>query len=148
MAALKQLRQNPLDVAALLEGLSEADLSRPPQDGGWAIRHTVSHLRDAQGVLSLRLSLLLEHANPSLESKAVFQWATREEERPPTTRRIFDTYRASRLETIARLESIPLAAWWRTGRHEEFGTVTVRQQVSYFALHEITHLLQIEALRL
>ncbi len=122
-------------------------MSQPPQDGGWAIRNTVSHLRDAQGVLSVRLSLLLEQTNPSLESKAVFQWATREEERPPTTHEIFDTYRASRLETIARLESIPLADWWRTGRHEEFGTVTVRQQVSYFAAHEITHLPQIEALR-
>ncbi len=97
--------------------------------------------------MSVRLSLLLEQANPSLESKAVFQWATREKERPPTTQEIFDTYRASRLETIARLESIPLADWWRTGQHEEFGTVTVRQQVSYFAAHEITHLPQIEVLR-
>ncbi len=122
-------------------------MSQRPEDGGWAIRNIVSHLRDAQGVLSVRLSLLLEQANPSLESKAIFQWATREEERPPTTQEIFDTYRASRLETIARLESIPLADWWRTGQHEEFGTVTVRQQVSYFASHEITHLPQIEALR-
>jgi len=147
LAALKQLRQTPLDVAALLDGLSEADLSQVPDDGGWAIRNIVSHLRDAQGVLSVRLSLLLEQTNPSLESKAVFQWATREEERPPTTQQIFDTYRASRLDTIAHLESIPLADWWRTGRHEEFGTVTVRQQVSYFASHEITHLPQIELLR-
>jgi len=147
LAALKQLRQTLNDVAVLLEGLSEADLNRPPQDGGWAIRHIVSHLRDAQGVLSVRLSLLLEQTNPPLEAKAVFQWATREEGRPPTTQEIFDTYRASRLETIARLESIPLADWWRTGQHQEFGTVTVRQQVSYFASHEITHLPQIEALR-
>jgi len=42
---------------------------------------------------------------------------------------------------------MPLADWWRTGEHEEFGTVTLRQQVSYFAAHELTHLPQIEALR-
>jgi hypothetical protein len=147
-AALERLRQTPLDVAALLEGLSEAELSQGPEDGGWAIRNILSHLRDAQGVLSFRLNLLLERENPLLESKAVFEWATREEERPPTTREIFDTYKASRQETIARLESIPLADWWRTGRHEEFGIVTVRGQVSYFASHEITHLPQIEALRI
>jgi hypothetical protein len=146
-AALERLRQTPLDVAALLEGLPEAALSRPPKGGGWAIRNTVSHLRDAQGVLSFRLNLLLEEENPTLESKAVFEWATSEEERPPTTGEIFETYHASRLETIARLESIPLADWWRAGQHEEFGAVTVRQQVSYFAAHEITHLPQIEALR-
>jgi len=146
-AALERLRQTPLDVAALLEGLSEVALSHPPEDGGWAIRNIVSHLRDAQGVLRFRLHLLLEQENPSLESKAVFEWAMKEEEHPPTTQKIFDTYRASRQETIAKLESIPLSAWWRTGQHEEFGTVTLRQQVSYFGSHEITHLPQIESLR-
>ena len=146
-AALERLHQTPLDVAALLEGLSEKVLSQPPEDGGWAIRNTVSHLRDAQGVLSFRLNLLLEQENPSLESKAVFEWATKEEEHPPTTQEIFDTYRASRQETIAKLESIPLSDWWRIGQHEEFGTVTLRQQVSYFGSHEITHFPQIESLR-
>jgi Zn finger protein HypA/HybF involved in hydrogenase expression len=147
-AALERLHQTPLDVAALLEGLSEKTLSQPPEDGGWAIRNIVSHLRDAQGVLSFRLNLLLEQENPSLESKAVFEWATKEDEHPPITQEIFDTYRDSRQETIAKLDNIPLSAWWRTGQHEEFGTVTIRQQVSYFGSHEVTHLPQIESLRI
>jgi hypothetical protein len=146
-AALERLHQTPLEVAALLAGLPEAALSQPPADGGWAMRNIVSHLRDAQGVLSFRLSLLLEQENPLLESKAVFEWATTEEEHPPATQEIFDTYRASRQETIARLENIPLKDWWRTGQHQEFGPVTLRQQVSYFASHELTHLPQIEVLR-
>lgn len=146
-AVLERLRQTPLEVAALLEGLPEEALSQPPADGGWAIRNIISHLRDAQGVLSFRLDLLLEQENPLLESKAVFAWATQEEERPPTTQEIFATYRASRQETIARLESLPLRDWWRTGQHQEFGPVTFRQQVSYFASHEMTHLPQIEVLR-
>jgi uncharacterized damage-inducible protein DinB/predicted Zn-ribbon and HTH transcriptional regulator len=146
-AALERLRQTPLEVAALLEGLPEEALSQSPADGGWAMRNVVSHLRDAQGVLSFRLDLLLEQENPLLESKAVFAWATNEAERPPTTQEIFDTYRASRQEIIARLEGLPLRDWWRTGQHQEFGPVTLRQQVSYFASHEITHLPQIEALR-
>ena len=146
-AALEKLRETPLDVSALLEGLSEEAKNRQPEDGGWSIRNFVSHLRDAQGVLSFRLDLMLEEENPALESKAVFEWATREQERPPTTQEIFDAYRASRRETVTKLESTPLQHWWRTGQHEEFGTVTVRQQVSYFASHEITHLPQIESLR-
>jgi len=146
-AALERLRQTPMDVARLLEGLPEELLSREPEEGGWAIRNVVSHLRDAQGVLSFRLGLLLEQDNPVLESKAVFEWATSEEDRPPSTQEIFDSYKASRQEIIARLEAIPLGHWWRTGRHEEFGAVTLRQQVSYFAAHESTHLPQIEYLR-
>jgi hypothetical protein len=104
-------------------------------------------MRDAQGVLSFRLGLLLNEENPLLESKAVFQWATKEKEHSATTREIFDIYRASRQETIAKLNGIPLRDWWRTGQHQEFGTVTLRQQVSYFGSHEITHLRQIELLR-
>jgi uncharacterized damage-inducible protein DinB len=145
--ALKRLRQTPLDAAALLEGLPEEALSQLPANGGWAIRNMVSHLRDAEGVLSFRVSVILEQENPALESQAVFEWATNEEEHLSTTQEIFDTYRASRQETIARLESIPLNDWWRTGQHEEFGPVTLRQQVSYFASHELIHLAQIELLR-
>lgn len=146
-AALERLRQTPKDVAVLLDGLSEDVLMRQPEDGGWSIRYVVSHLRDAQGVLSFRLNLMLDQENPSLESKAVFEWATKEETDPPPTQEIFDIYRASRQKVIARLEEIPLEDWWRTGQHEEFGSVTIRQQVSYFALHECIHFPQIEALR-
>lgn len=146
-AALERLRQTPTEVATLLEGLSEEVLNRQPQDGGWSIRNIVSHLRDAQGVLSFRLNLLLEQEDPSIESKPVFEWATKEQERPSTSQEIFDSYRVSRQETITRLEGIPLEDWWRSGRHEEFGTITIRQHVSYFASHEITHFPQIERLR-
>lgn len=34
----------------------------------------------------------------------------------------------------------------RTGRHEEFGVVSIKQQASYFAAHELTHLPQIARL--
>jgi hypothetical protein len=47
-------------------------------------------------------------------------------------------------DTLARL--LALAHRWRTSRHEEFGVVTIRQQVSYFAAHESTHMQQIAAL--
>jgi hypothetical protein len=56
-AALATLRRTPEDVAVLLAGLSEEDMGRPPDEGGWAIRNVVAHLRDAQGVLDYRLDL-------------------------------------------------------------------------------------------
>lgn len=145
--ALESLRQIPLEVTALLAGLPEKLLNQPAPEGGWAVRQTVSHLRDAQEVLSFRLGLLLEQDHPTLESQAVFAWAAQEEEDAPSTRQIFDSYYAARLETITRLERIPLGDWWRTGWHQEFGVVTLRQQVSYFAAHEVTHLPQIDKLR-
>lgn len=142
-AALEKLRQTPLDVAALLESLSEHAMTQQPEEGGWAIRNIISHLRDAQGVLDFRLDLFTKEEHPKLESKAVFEWATLEGDRPPTTLEIFATYKAIRVKILARLENLPLVDWWRTGFHEEFGIVSIKQQVSYFTSHELTHLPQI-----
>jgi len=147
LSAMQRLRRTPIEVEKLLDGLTEAEMNRPPDDGGWAIRNTLSHLRDAQGVLSFRLELFLTQKHPMLESKAVFSWATNEDDRPPSAQEIFETYKTSRLETLQKLETVPLADWWKTGEHEEFGRVTLRQQVSYFASHELTHLPQIDKLR-
>lgn len=146
-AALERLRQTPLEVGALLDGVSEQAMTQAPQDGDWTIRNIVTHLRDAQEVLNYRLELFSKENNPVLESKAVWRWATQDEGRPPATQEIFEDYRATRAKIIAGLENLPLAGWWRTGRHAEFGVVSIKQQVSYFALHEITHLPQIERLR-
>jgi hypothetical protein len=96
--------------------------------------------------IAFRIDLFLKEENPVLESKAVFAWARDENERPPSVREIFDAYQSSRREMVAKLEAIPLADWWRTGRHEEFGVVSIKQQVSYFASHELTHLPQIKRL--
>ena len=145
--ALAHLRQTPQQVAALLEGLSDAVLERQPADGGWSIRHVITHLRDAQLLVDDRIQLMLAEENPSLEAKAVFEWATQAGERPQTAQQIFDTYHLSRRDTLARLERIPLADWWRSGRHQEFGVVTILQQASYFAMHEVTHLPQLEELK-
>ena len=146
-AALHTLRQTPLDVAVLLEGLSEQAMNQQAPDGGWAIRNIISHLRDAQAVLDFRLDLFLKEEHPVLESKAIFEWATSDQDRPPSTLDIFADYQVLRAKIIARLESLPLAGWWRTGQHQEFGVVSLKQQVSYFAAHERTHLPQLERLR-
>jgi hypothetical protein len=146
-AALEQLQRTPTEVKALLEGLSEDQLERQPTDGGWAIRNVISHLLDAQGVLAYRLDLFMTMEHPVLESKAVFAWARKEDERPPSVMEIFSTYLTSRSQTVSRLQNLPLADWWKTGRHEEFGILTLRQQVSYFTAHELTHLPQMDALR-
>jgi len=147
LPALDRLQQTPLDVASLLTGLSGEQLAARPRDGGWAIHHTVSHLRDAQGLIDYRIDLFMNEENPVLESKAVFAWAGAQDDKPQSTGEVFETYRASRAGMLAKLKDIPLAHWYRSGQHLEFGNVTLLQQVSYFAAHEMTHLPQIERLR-
>ncbi len=55
------------------------------------------------------------------------------------TAAMYAEYCAARAATVAQLEALPLRAWARTGRHTEFGRVTILQQVGYFAYHEVYH---------
>jgi hypothetical protein len=144
--ALDSLRNTPKAVAELIDGLTEVQLNRAPEKEAWSIRHAVAHLRDAQGVFEFRVGLMIEQDDPELESQAVFEWASREADRPPPTEEIYQTYTESRHRVIKRLENLALKDWWRGGRHEEFGPVTIKQQASYFATHELSHFPQIEKL--
>lgn len=145
--AMNWLQRNPDEVMRSIDGIGEDDLSREIVEGEWSIRNLLNHLRDAQGVMDFRVNLLLSEDNPIIESKAVFEWARDESQRSASSMEVFDTYRNSRRKTLETLRGIPLADWWREGRHEEFGTISIKQQVSYFATHELTHLPQIEFLR-
>jgi len=140
------LRATPEKVAALLDNLMDTRANLLSEDGGWSLHQAVSHLRDAQGLLAFRVNLMLNHENPVLESKAVFEWAAKPADHPVTLGEIFEAYRASRASTIASLENLPLVDWWRRGQHEEFGQLRLYQQVSYFTCHELTHLPQLESL--
>lgn len=51
-AARERLRQTPLVVEKLIEGLSDDVMNQSPSDGGWAIRNTLSHLRDACSIFA------------------------------------------------------------------------------------------------
>ncbi len=145
-AALDHLRSTPEKLRLLLENVTDSQARQSPDEGGWTLRQAISHLRDAQDVLAFRVNLILDHENPILESKAVFEWAANETDRPVSVGEIFETYCVSRRQTLARLESIPLADWLRGGRHEEFGELRLSQQVSYFTCHELIHLPQLESL--
>jgi hypothetical protein len=142
-SAQEALAHTPARLQALLE--------RVPQ-GAWAVRHepatwspheVVAHLRDAQSVLEQRVEAILTHDEPDLDAQMVWSW--NEGERPAPTHEVLAAYLASRQRVLLRLAAAPADAWWRAGRHREFGRLTLTQQVSYFAAHEPTHLRQLRA---
>ncbi len=145
--AVERLRTTPDEVATLMAGMSEEARNKQPAPGEWSIRQVVTHLHDSQKVLQTRIELLMSQDHPSLASQAVFEWAGKETPRPSTTQDVFAEYTDLRGDILDRLDGITLKDWWRSGFHEEFGDVTLRQQVSYFAAHETVHLPQIAALR-
>jgi len=139
--------QNAEDLANLVDGLTDEQLTRKPAEDEWSIRDHVAHFYDAQEMLDTRLDLMLKHDDPELTALAIYELAAEEEGRPPATADMLAKFLDLRGQSITLLEGLPLRDLWRTGRHTEFGRMTILRQVTYLAYHEQTHLPEIEALR-
>lgn len=147
MEVLALLARNAEDLSRLVEDLSEEAMTRAPSEVDWSIREHVAHFFDTQVMLDTRIELMLNYDNPELAALAVYELAKEEEQRPPTTHDLLSAFREKRARCIARLESLPLKDLWRTGRHLEFGQLTILRQAAYLAFHEQTHLPEIETLK-
>jgi len=143
MIALEKLIEAPTRLSCLLKGLDEEFLAKQPGEDRWSIRQFMTHIRDAGGVFNGRVKQFTIEENPVLTSQAVWEWARSDEAGPGGTLAILEDFRVSRAETVDELKRFPLKDWWREGQHDEFGTVTLKQQASYFAAHELTHISQI-----
>jgi uncharacterized damage-inducible protein DinB len=131
------------ELRALVAGLSDAQMNHPPLPTEWSVRDVLSHLLFTEQLLAERVRLLLTEDDPDLAGAAV--WTYSADPRPAGE--LLDAYAEIRGRTLAALRALPAEAWERSGRHSEFGRVTVRQQASYFAKHERHHFPQIEQIR-
>lgn len=135
LASLALLAQGPDVVAGLIGGLPEATLIAVPAPDAWSLKRALQHLVDAQSVLVGRIDRMLAEEDPPLVMESVWERAAAAQD----THSMLDDFRRTRSATVALLEALPMKAWGRTGRHTEFGRVTLLQQVGYFAYHEAFH---------
>jgi predicted Zn-ribbon and HTH transcriptional regulator len=144
---LALLARNGDDLESLVGDLSEEICARRPSPDVWSIREHVAHFFDAQETLDARIDRMLADDDPDLAVLSIFELASQEELHPAMTADMLAAFRRKRASCVARLEALPLRDLWRTGRHAEFGRITILRQVNYMACHEQTHLPDIEQLR-
>jgi hypothetical protein len=134
--SLEMLTTAPVTVRSIL---ANGDPGVAGPDGGWSAHQTLEHLNNAQGIFRGRIDQLISGGDPELASVLVWRMDGSES----TTDALFDAYASLRSEIVEVLSEIDPVVWWNTGRHEEFGRVTLAEQASYFANHEPTHLAQL-----
>jgi DinB superfamily len=138
--ALAALTSAPGLVERLIHRLSPEQMDLRPSEDEWAVRDVLRHLWISQELLAGRVSLMLAEEDPVLHAMGVAEMT---DSGDLAAGEILDKFRTSRAATVAALRAASPNGWWRTGRHEEFGRVTVLQQASYFAKHDHNHLTQI-----
>ena len=147
MDVLALLAANAADLERLTGDLTEEVCARRPSPDAWSIREHIAHFYDAQETLDDRIDRMLRDDDPDLTVLSMFELAAQEGLHPPTAAETLAAFMRKRATCVARLEALPLRDLWRTGRHAEFGRITVLRQANYMACHEQTHLPDIEELR-
>jgi hypothetical protein len=133
-------------LGGMLNGLDEESARAIPAGSDWSVRDHVNHLSYVQDLLDARVDLMLKHDNPPLAAAPTSEPLTNEGGRPAGFGDLLRAFLEKRRRSLDRLEKLPLRDLWRTGRHPEFGEITVLRQAAYAAHHEQTHLQDIEAL--
>jgi hypothetical protein len=137
----------PAEVAAVLDGITSAELDARPAPGEWSVREVIHHLADSEMEGALRLRRLLAEHRPALAGYDQEAFARRlwYDNRPITAALAAIT--AARETTVEILRRLTPEDWQREGTHSEFGRFTVEDWLRLYAAHAHEHAAQIRRAR-
>jgi DinB superfamily len=139
---LSILEQTPAILANLLSGASIDDLQWRPAPERWSISMVLAHLADVEvkGFRS-RFEAMATQQEPFLASYdqgALFRSGGTFDAQAELA-----AFRDLRADNLRWIRGVPADAYARTGKHEEFGTISFEQLLNEFAFHDLGHIRQI-----
>ncbi|HEX2833023.1 MAG TPA: DinB family protein [Thermoanaerobaculia bacterium] len=145
---LELLGAFPARLDEITAGLSETELRQPEKEGKWSVHDVVAHLADLELVYAVRIRTILSGAAGDAPLPALAQdaWVQNVHRREPLgellEQFVFD--RARNLALVRRLTDAELA---RTGRHPQYGEITIPMALDRLKNHDAKHFAQIERIR-
>lgn len=137
------IRHLPEQIAALVNELSEAQLTTPYLAGEWTVAQNVHHLADSHMNSYIRCKLIATEAHPTLMPYDQDQWAALPDAASAHTETSLALLHSLHARWVVFWETLPHDAWRRTGFHPENGTVTLADQLGTYAAHGAGHIDQI-----
>jgi hypothetical protein len=146
-AKIDSIRDLPGMIEGAVRGLNDKQLDTPYRQGGWTVRQVVHHLADSHMNAVTRMKLILTEDHPTLKPYDQDKWAALVDTQKAPIRSSLAIIRGLHERWIALLESVPEAAWSRTGFHPERGDVTLEGTLNTYAGHGEKHVQSILRLR-
>jgi uncharacterized damage-inducible protein DinB len=142
------LKETPLRLAKLTDGLALAQLHTAPSTGEWSVNEVLAHLRACDDVWGgYYIMTILAQDNPTIKAMNPRTWIKKtdylEQEFQPSLR----AFTKQRESLLAVLEPLPLEDWARTNTLIGAGKPLQQTLLSHadgLARHERAHLKQIE----
>ncbi len=139
------LARTPATLDALLRDLPEPFVHADEGPGTWSPFDVVGHLIHGERTdWMARAELILRPGGPH-RFAAFDRFAQEEASRGQTLDALLDTFAALRAENLRVLDNLALSedALDCEGLHPDFGSVTLRQLLSTWVVHDLGHLAQI-----
>ncbi len=143
--AVEVLERTPATLRALLAGLSTTWTHTSGEPDSWSPHVIVGHLIHGEETDWIpRAKIILEHGE-SRPFEPFDRLAQLDRFKEQSIEDLLTTFERLRRENVATLRAMRLtpAQWDRRGMHPALGTVTLRQLIATWAVHDLNHIGQI-----
>jgi hypothetical protein len=144
--ALQMQAETPQFLAALVQGVSEAQLCQRPRPDKWSVCEIVAHLAEDELATSWRYRQMIENNGCALASFDQDQWARLGDYRSWKPADALDMFRLLRSANLRMLSNLTEDEWERYGIHAERGRISVRDLARHMAGHDMNHVDQIRSI--
>jgi hypothetical protein len=140
---ISKIRRLPQQIADLVAGLSDEQLTTPYLTGEWTVAQNVHHLADSHMNSYIRCKLIATEEHPPLKPYDQDRWAAFADAGAADISSSLALLQSLHARWVIFWETLPDDAWTRTGHHPEAGTVTLERQLAGYAAHGEAHIEQI-----
>jgi hypothetical protein len=141
---LTRMERTADDLAAVTHGVSEAMLSRRPDEKNWAAKEIVCHLRDVEETYTVRAQTALVTETPTFLSNDPDRWAQERQYLRNDAAEALAAFRVRRQDALDLFKKLSTTELQRTCIHSLFGRITIDQIVGLLAWHDDNHLDQLK----
>jgi hypothetical protein len=140
---IEKLRQSPDELAELVAGLSETDLTTPYLANEWTVAQNVHHLADSHEAAHFRFKLILTWDRPTVPGYVVDDFARTPEAGVADITDSLATLRGINRRWALLAESLTEAQWNRVGIRQDGTESDLRRMLAIYANHVGAHIDQI-----
>ena len=141
---MQRLARTADELAAAINGQSDAVLSRRPDAKNWAAKEVVCHLRDTEEVFGARIEQILAM---DVDPTMIIANADRAAEERQYLRNdggeALSAFRQRRAETLQTFGKLTPMQWEKGGIHPALGRMMIDRILSIMAWHDDNHLDQL-----
>lgn len=142
-ALIEKIGKLPEQVAELVGGLSDAQMTTHFIDEEWSVAQNVHHLCDSHMNSYIRCKLMLTEDNPTLRPYDQDVWAALPDASGANVTESLALLTGLHARWVTFWQNLSDADWDRPGFHPEDGPVTLAMQLRLYADHGEGHLRQI-----